>query len=963
MDKIGLQAVFDIAPFKAGAAAFDSIISRLNNTIGGFGSGLIKLGAMTGGALLGIGAAGQLLRQMERAMTALFTPLTQVDLAWAKLNASLERGGKVIGWTSDEADALARQLAASTRYTYDQYLTTEALALSYLRLSKEDMPRVIKLSADMATIMGTDLKTAAIQLGKALNNPAIGFVALRRIGVSFTDAERDMVVQMARTGRMAEAQAYILNRLEQAFSGAAQAAGTTLVGQIDILRNRLQMLWAALGKPLITAFKQGLATLGDAAIRSLETLSRPVSQLMSVFLPFINLLVRELGKIQLPKLEFDERQLTDIKNTAIDFVAGFVMLFREVWGYAQIVWTLVKPLVDLLLRLSGISFNNMIRSFEILTQWIRNVQDTVVAMIEAFPHVSEAASSIWESLKQGVIGVFDVLTEPIRQRIEAIQQVVTAVFDLVSRTITRIIREWQMAFNLIATLYQTHVKPVVDYVTYYLAIGWETFVSSFKEVVLPALQQVGQAVVNVGQAAYRALLPVLEAIGEWLKGMRDFFVMIAEEIYRLVMRVLEPLISALERLKIISAETAAAIRGALSEAGAKITATESFQQASKGWQGFIGQVRELGEQTYNEVVKVFQKVPEEVGAAVDKASDLYQVNKKNRKTYEETVEEIRKGVDAASQMQEVVASYPAGISMEVDVDEQSAKDAEQRLKSLISKVQGWFQEAVNYARNLALLPFEGTLDLGNIFKPGANGPFEPIYRAMDVVKRRLEGREESPWAAMFANIPFDTLRKAVADFQAGFFSPEVLQVLGGDEFVNKMVDLVNWAQMVEAANQRLFEEIARRANRSAAVVKALFGLGGDPVAVAGLQAGASGAAELVAETVASKTGLMETAGKDMIQAMIDGMNSMKGALLDSATAIANALIDAIVSTLRPNGANPQPNIPQGVVAPGGGNAGHVIPRPNNIALTINVTGAAAPRTTANMVHNAVIQALQSSGLM
>ena len=80
------------------------------------------------------------------------------------------------------------------------------------------------MSVDLAQAMGGAPKDAAIQLGKALNDPIKGISALTRIGVTFTDEQKAQIKTMQEAGDMAGAQGVILAELNKEFGGSAQAA-------------------------------------------------------------------------------------------------------------------------------------------------------------------------------------------------------------------------------------------------------------------------------------------------------------------------------------------------------------------------------------------------------------------------------------------------------------------------------------------------------------------------------------------------------------------------------------------------------------------------------------------------------------------------------------------------------------------------------------------------------------------
>ena len=80
------------------------------------------------------------------------------------------------------------------------------------------------------------LRAQSLQLGKALNDPVKGMTALRRAGVTFTEAQKEQIKTMVETGDIMGAQKVILAELSKEFGGAAKAASDPA--------QRAQVAWA-----------------------------------------------------------------------------------------------------------------------------------------------------------------------------------------------------------------------------------------------------------------------------------------------------------------------------------------------------------------------------------------------------------------------------------------------------------------------------------------------------------------------------------------------------------------------------------------------------------------------------------------------------------------------------------------------------------------------------------------------
>ena len=169
------------------------------------------------------------------------------QLVGAQLNSVLKSTGGIAGVTADEVNKLSSALQKTTRFSDEQIGSAQNMLLTFTNIGKNVFPDTTKAVLDMATAMGTDLKSTAIQVGKAMQDPTQGAAALQRVGVRLTDSQKDLVKSLQDTGDMAGAQAIILKELQTEFGGSAEAAGKTFAGQLDIARNALDDVMESIG--------------------------------------------------------------------------------------------------------------------------------------------------------------------------------------------------------------------------------------------------------------------------------------------------------------------------------------------------------------------------------------------------------------------------------------------------------------------------------------------------------------------------------------------------------------------------------------------------------------------------------------------------------------------------------------------------------------------------------------------
>lgn len=218
------------------SAAFDKVDGKGSSISQRFGMVGVAATAM-GGAIVGaLGMAVSSAAESEQAM--------------AQLDAVLQSTGGAAGLTRDELTNLADALQKVTTYDDEAIIGAEALMLTFTKVGKEVFPEAIATVLDMSTALGQDLQSSTIQLGKALNDPIAGITALSRVGVSFTETQKETIKAMVETGDVLGAQKLILAELAVEFGGSATAAADTLNGSIEQLGNSFGNLMEAIGAAL-----------------------------------------------------------------------------------------------------------------------------------------------------------------------------------------------------------------------------------------------------------------------------------------------------------------------------------------------------------------------------------------------------------------------------------------------------------------------------------------------------------------------------------------------------------------------------------------------------------------------------------------------------------------------------------------------------------------------------------------
>ena len=129
-----------------------------------------------------------------------------VERQMGQISAILKSTGYAAGQTADDIDEMSRRIALSTLASTKEIRDAAQVLLTFKSVAGDAFERTLVAAQDMAAVLGTSATSAALQLGKALEEPVTGLTALRRAGISFTESEKEMIKSLSETGKTAEAQ-------------------------------------------------------------------------------------------------------------------------------------------------------------------------------------------------------------------------------------------------------------------------------------------------------------------------------------------------------------------------------------------------------------------------------------------------------------------------------------------------------------------------------------------------------------------------------------------------------------------------------------------------------------------------------------------------------------------------------------------------------------------------------------
>ncbi len=224
-----------------------------------------RLGAL-GSTLASLGPAGLAAAAAISGLTLgagkFFTATAEAEKVSLRLGAVLKATGDTAGLTQRQIEAFATSLAATALVDDDAVKAAAASLATFRSVSGSLFTATLTQAANLAAVFGGDLQAATVQLGKALEDPIQGLTALKRVGVSFSETQKEMIKGFEETGDRAEAQRLILAALEEQVGGAAAAEGSGLSGSVQRLSNAWGEFWETAPERL-EPVKQALLALAD----------------------------------------------------------------------------------------------------------------------------------------------------------------------------------------------------------------------------------------------------------------------------------------------------------------------------------------------------------------------------------------------------------------------------------------------------------------------------------------------------------------------------------------------------------------------------------------------------------------------------------------------------------------------------------------------------------------------------
>jgi hypothetical protein len=275
IDSSGVKSGAESAKGEINKLGSSANMSGLSGSLTGLESRLKSTGTAgnAAGTALGIGMAAvgfSAISMGAEFVSGIFTATAAEDRLIKQTEAVIAstKGAANVG--SEWVSTYANQLQGLTGVDDDVIHSAENMLLTFTAVKNgvgagnDIFNQATQTVLDMSVALGEDGKNAAIQLGKALQDPIAGATALKKVGVALSDGQKEQIKAFVASGDVMSAQKVILRELATEFGGSAKAFGDSAEGMQAKLGNAAADFQKSIGAvimPVLKVLLQGLTWL------------------------------------------------------------------------------------------------------------------------------------------------------------------------------------------------------------------------------------------------------------------------------------------------------------------------------------------------------------------------------------------------------------------------------------------------------------------------------------------------------------------------------------------------------------------------------------------------------------------------------------------------------------------------------------------------------------------------------
>lgn len=472
--------------------------------------------------------------------------LIRIEQLGAQTEAVLKSTGNAANVTKKQLDGMSQTLEKVTGVEAESVTQGQNMLLTFTKIKNgvgegnDIFDQATKAMLDMGTGMnggvvpaGEQLKTTAIQLGKALNDPIKGVGALSKVGVQFTKDQKEQIKTMVESGDVMGAQKIILAELNTQFGGSAEAFGATTAGKVAKLKNNFGNVTEELAANFLPTVIQVVDKV-SGMMQAFTKLSAEKKKFIYIALGVVAALgpIIYIVGLLITSITFLISPMGLIVAALALMAVGLVVLYKKSEKFRQIVAQVGEVI--------GTAFGDMVAVFK---------KDFLPAIQELWTKAQPILKVLGVILGVVVVGAIMIVINVLKYVMLFISNVLLPVIYVLGDVLHKV-------FTAIATVvkwaWENVIKPIWDLIYWYVTtmlipvwsklwdaakVIWEAISAQIKfvwnNIIKPIWDLIWAYITNV-------LVPVWTKIWEAVKAAWDFMKPIFESIWAYITETLVP---------------------------------------------------------------------------------------------------------------------------------------------------------------------------------------------------------------------------------------------------------------------------------------------------------------------------------------------------------------------------------------------------------------------------------------
>ena len=375
------------------------------------------------------------------------------QVATSRLENVFKSMGETTGEAAKQAEKYAGKLSLQIGVQDEAIMAGQAMLATFSDVSSQTartagiFDRATAAAADLAAAGFGDLQSNSVQLGKALQDPVKGITALARSGVNFSDAQKESIKQMVKSGDLLGAQRIVLENVEKQVKGTA-AATVTNSAKMAVAYDETQ---EAVGK-----LEDGLMTkLAPALIAVLGFIQSNIGWIGPVVAGF-TAWAAVVWLLTSATTAFDISLGISVGWIALIVVALAAFAAAIIWAYNNVSW--FKSLVDTAGRAITTVFGAISDAAQAVFGWIaRNWPTLLVILTGPFGLAVLLIANNFGTIRDAVVSIFSTVVDVFGKIAGVLGSAIGTLGHIAGQIGDAITKPFRDTFNGIASMWNKSV--------------------------------------------------------------------------------------------------------------------------------------------------------------------------------------------------------------------------------------------------------------------------------------------------------------------------------------------------------------------------------------------------------------------------------------------------------------------------------------------------------------------------